>query len=266
MSSTIDFLVRPPLETSGRKVLSALDRSSEALFLPLPRSFDELVVELILGLGYEEFKEEVRRRKLLPEPVESWLRDNRPILERLRELGRRMVTYCYRDDEAFNEGCRTSIRIAMLVLRDSLRERPDVDEWLRELDRERRVREDALEKEANLLREEAVSYKKSTCVAGFEACRLRRILGEEFITRIHYLETPYHFTPLEVLRRMISIKKVSRDMAERLIREHLRFVREYVIPYGVDKSRRVWTVENLSWHPQCSRGWEKTLEDKAGED
>jgi len=257
MRSVIDFIVRPPLPTSGEKVLSALDRSSEALFLPLPRSLDELVVEMVFGLGYDEFVEEVRRRGLLPEPVENWLRENKPILERIRWLGKRMVTYCYRDDIAFSEGCRSSLKMAILALRDSLRERPDVDEWLSELERESRMRAKAIEREAELLKEEASNYNKSTCVAGFEAGRLREKLGEEFSTKIHYVETPYHFTPLEILRREISMGKVSRERAEKLIRQHLRFIHEYVLPYGVDESHRSWTMDNLYWHPRCRKGGEE---------
>lgn len=250
----LEFIVRPSNTQSGEKVLSAIDRKTEALFLPLPRSLDELVVEMAFGMSYEEFVDKVRRHGLLPEPVEGWLREVRPILERIRELGDDMVTFCYRDDGAYVEGCKTSIRLAILTLRDSLRKRPDVDEWLKELWNEWKIRSEALAKEGELLREEASNYSRSTCVAGFEAGSLRKILADEFDTRLHYVGTPYHFTPLEILRREMLLKDVSRERCEQLIREHLRFMHDYVLPRGVDESHRAWTRDNLYWHPSSREG------------
>lgn len=229
--------------------MKEIDRNTEAVFLPLPRSLDELVVEMVLGMSYEEFVEQVRKRALLPEPVESWLRENKPILERVKELNN-MVTYCYRDDSAYAESCRTSLRLAILTLRDSLRKRPDVDEWLNELSKERKARNEALAREADLLREEASNYSMSVCVSGFEACSLRKILGEEFSTKLRYVGTPHHFTPLEILRREMCLKDVSPERAEQLIREHLRFMREYVLTHGFENSHRVWNRDNLYWHPE----------------
>ncbi|GBC69236.1 hypothetical protein HRbin01_00932 [archaeon HR01] len=253
MNPEIDIIVKPSLRTSSEKIIGMLDRSCEAVFLPLPKSLDELVVELVLGLGYEDFVKEVRQRGILPEPVEGWLKANKPILENIKRIGKKMVTYCYKDSKIFYEECNTSLELSLLSLRDSLRNKPDVGKWLEILSNERRLKQEALQRDAEILSDEACVYSRSTCIAGFEGRHIMKMLPPKFKTNLRYVDLPYHFTPLDILRREISRGDISEERAEELIRAHLRYLREYVIPYGLDTAQELWNRENLYWHPAFSR-------------
>jgi len=248
MQSEIGFVVKPPLRKSGKAAAEILHQDCEALFLNLPKTIDHLVAEIPFGLDYGELVEETRRQKLLPEPVEAWLKDSEPILRKLKEIGDKVLTYCYKDPASFAESVRTSHQIALMTVRDSLRGRIDVDEWIEELKKEAVLTRQAIKREAELMESEASAYEKNICLAGFEGKSLRNALKDRFKTWIKYVNQPYCFTPLDVLRREMSIKEVSSDRALYLIKEHLKFIHDYVLTNELDEAYMKWARRKLYWH------------------
>jgi len=250
MRSEIGFIARPPLKRSSSKLAEQLrPEDFEALFLNLPKSIDHLVAELPFGLDYSGLVEDARERKLLPEPVEAWLKDSEPILQRLRSIGDRVLTYCYKDTSAFIEGARTSQQLALLTIRDKLRGRIDAARWMEELEKEADVASAGRQKEFQLLSSEASQYEKNVCIAGLEARILRDELKDSFDTWIKYIDQPYCFTPLEVLRREMVFGKMSRERATKLIEEHIKFVHEYVLLNELDDAYLMWAKKHMYWHP-----------------
>ena len=249
MQKEIGFIVRPPLPKSGREAAKHIQEDYEALFLNLPKTIDHLVAEIPYGLDYEQLVEEIRRKKLLPEPVEAWLKDSKPILQRLKEIGDKILTYCYKDPRSFEHGVRTSHSIALLTIRGRIKNEIEVDKWLEQLKVEMKETEKALEREKETMESEAENYDKSICISSFEGKWLRNQLKEKFKTWIKYIDQPYLFTPLEILRRKLATQgEIEREEAEQLIKEHIRFIHDYVLTNELDEAYLKWAREKLYWH------------------
>ncbi|MDJ0270427.1 MAG: hypothetical protein NXY59_07780 [Aigarchaeota archaeon] len=250
MEKELGILVKPPLKKSSEKAARMLNRDCEALFLNLPKSIDHLVAEIPVGLDYRELVEEARKRKLLPEPVEAWLKDSEPILRKLKELGDSILTYCYKDLTGFEMGVRTSHQIALLTIRDTLRGKIDVKRWLEELKRENEAAREAVKREVEMMESEASVYDKSICLAGVEGRFFHEELKTRFKTWLKYIDQPYFFTPLEILKRELETKgEVSYERAHQLIREHLKFIHDYVLTNELDDAYLKWVRKRFYWHP-----------------
>jgi len=245
----LGFIIKPPLKKSSREAAKLIKEEYEALFLNLPKTIDHLVSEIPYGLEYEELVMEIRRKRLLPEPVEAWLKDSKPILQKLKEIGRKVLTYCYKDPRSFEAGVRTSHNIALLTIRDSLRGEIEVDKWIEQLKWEAEESKKALEREKETMESEAIEYDKSICISGFEGKWLRQELSKFFKTWIRYVDQPYFFTPLEILRRELArFGEIPRERAEQLIREHIRFIHDFVLTNELDEAYIKWAKEKLYWH------------------
>ncbi|MGC8961109.1 MAG: hypothetical protein ACP5K1_01515, partial [Candidatus Bathyarchaeia archaeon] len=72
--------------------------------------------------------------------------------------------------------------------------------------------------------------------------RIRRI-------GLRYIGVPYLFTPLEVLKRLISIKGLSGvpdETIEEYVKLHVGYVRDYVIPSKeFDAGYLKWLIKNF---------------------
>ena len=249
MQKELGFIVKPPLPRSSKEAAKQLNEEYEALFLNLPKTIDHLVAEIPYGLDYDQLVEEIRRKKLLPEPVEAWLKDSKPILQRLKEIGDKILTYCYKDPRSFEHGVRTSHNIALLTIRGRIKNEIEVEKWLEQLRWEVEETRKALEREKQTMETEAQDYDKSICISGFEGKWLRNQLKEKFKTWIKYIDQPYLFTPLEILRRKLATQGgVNEEEAKKLIREHIRFIHDYVLTNELDEAYVKWAKEKLYWH------------------
>jgi len=248
----LGLIIKSPTVVSSISVASYLkSQKFESLFLNLPRSLDELVAEYLMEMKYEDFVEEVRKRKLLPEPVESWLKEYEPLLRNLREKGVEICTFCYKDDKTFELEAKIAVEAALLVLRDSITGKISTDRWLKLLTSQAHTL-DTIRREADYILEESSNYDKSICIAGFEGRELRKYLEKEMETWVKYIGLPYHFTPLEVLRRELYLGKVSEERVRQLVSEHIKFIREMVIPKDLETAISEWTKRMLYWHPSIS--------------
>ncbi|MEM2910742.1 MAG: hypothetical protein QXO01_06745 [Nitrososphaerota archaeon] len=245
----LGLIIKSPTVASSVEAATYLkSQKFESLFLNLPRSLDELVAEYVMGMRYEDLVEEVRKRKLLPEPVESWLREHEPLLKNLREEGVEVCTFCYRDDKAFEVETKNAIETALLVLRDSITEKVSVDRWLKLLASQARTA-NLTRQEADYILDESSNYNKNICIASFEGRELKRYLEQEMETWVKCIGLPYHFTPLDILRREVLLGKASEERIRQLVKEHVKFIREMVVPKDLETAIFEWTKRRLYWHP-----------------
>lgn len=249
MKPSLGLMVKPPTRRGAEEALRAVSAlRPEALFLNLPRSLEGLVSELGRELTYEEFLEEVRSRPGLPEPRGAWIVEHEPILRRLQALGERVEAYCYGDDIAFAERAKAAVEIAILTVRDAIKGEVSVKEWLKVLKREAEAREKALEREVEYVAEAGRGHERIICISGFEAKEMKKGLENRYETWIKYLGQPYHFPPLEVLRRIIARgEELGEAEVESLVKEHIKFIREYVYYMPLLEAMERWTREKLYW-------------------
>ncbi len=248
MKPSLGLVVKPPTKRGVREALKIIRTlRPEALFLNLPKSLEDSVSELSQGMSYEEFLEEVSENSRLPEPRGAWIAEHEPILRELPNLGDVKV-HCYGDDLIFRERAETAVRITLLTFRDAVRDKVSVREWIKILRREASLDEVAVERESEHVAELGQGYERILCISGFEAKELRKRLQNLYETWIKYLGQPYHFQPLDILRRIMEREmEVDEETVEQLIREHIKFIRKYVYYMPLLDAAEKWASEKLYW-------------------
>ncbi len=243
--------MKPPTRRGAIEAVKSIRRlRPEALFLNLPKRMEKYVRKLREEASYEEFMEEVMEDPWLPQPSGAWIKEHEIILKHLPNISEQIDVYCYQDDESFREDAEFALKIALLTVRDAVRGEVKVDEWIDVVKRGVESSERALEREANYISENGSGYGRILCVSGFEAKEMKENLKDLYDTWIKYLGQPYHFPPLEILRRILRRQgEVDDETAEKLVKEHIRFIREYVYYMPFTEAVEKWVAEKLYWMP-----------------
>lgn len=244
------LLIKPPTSKAAIEALQNIRRlRPQAILLNLPVNIEVLLNSYSKGeIGYDDLQESLY--ELLPEPAGAWIKEFNVLLRELPSIGELTDVYCYIDGEAFNREASASIEIAILTIRSIIRERIDVKEWVKAL--EKSILGDAEKWDRMILKiiDIAESYDRVACISGFEGKYIKRRLERAGISSwMKYLGQPYHFTPLEILKRFIMLDRVDEELFERLIREHIRFLREYVYNMSYTEAVEKWVGERLYWLP-----------------
>ncbi len=130
------LVLSPNMKTSSMKASRLLEDIGirfETLLLNLPVEMEEELMELARGsLSADEFVEEARRRRVIPEPVGAWEYSARPMLEALPRIAGKfpgLSTRCYGSSEREFASVNAAVRIAKLTLRTVLRGSVEVEKW-----------------------------------------------------------------------------------------------------------------------------------------
>ena len=248
MGAEVEIIVMPPSMRASKEAAAELKRiKPDVVMLNLPENISDLVQDLASeDLEYEDFIEKIGER--LPSPAEAWLKGYEHILLELRELERSPDVYCYGDLVSFEVEARRAVEVARLTLRTMITGRVDADEWLKLLSEERRIIEAGSIREAEKVASTLIRYERAACISEHAPTHLKaRLAREGMMTRVRYVGQPYHFTPLEILRRKIVKGGVSREEVEALVKEHVKFIREYVYHKPLLEALDEWSVRKLYW-------------------
>lgn len=248
MGAEFEIIVKPPSMRASKEAAAELKRiEPDAVMLNLPENISDLVQDLASeSIGYEDFIEKVGER--LPSPAEAWLKGYEHLLLELRELMRGPDVYCYGDLVSFEVEAKRAVEVARLTLRTIITGRVDADEWLKLLSEERRIIEASSIREAEKVAGTLIRYEKAACISEHAPTHLKaRLAREGIMTRVRYVGQPYHFTPLETLRRKIAKGSASREEIEALVKEHVKFIREYVYRKPLLEAHDEWSVKKFYW-------------------
>lgn len=229
----IEILAAPNLRTSYMKTVGYLkEMDHDSLFLNFPENLEPLVRDLGENrLSYRVFIEEVRERKLLPEPINGWRYTAEPILKSLRVVKlyrRELEIHCYKDVNYNLLSADIATKIARLTLRATMTSRINVEDWKDILRKGMSYRREALEIEADSIHEKA--GHRSVCVSGLNGRNLeQRLIGKGLRVSLIEIEEFYHPTPLEILEERLSKGDMPNEEAEALVKEHLKYVRDYIL-------------------------------------
>jgi len=77
-------------------------------------------------------------------------------------------------------------------------------------------------------------YPDTVCVSGVKGGSVfKQLRNSGHDAQLEYIDLPYYFTPLQILRNKIGLeargKVLTEDRMEGLIREHVGYVREYIL-------------------------------------
>ena len=74
------------------------------------------------------------------------------------------------------------------------------------------------------------------------------LMRSGFHVKIHYVERPYHFTPLIILERLMARGFIADREIERLVRCHLEYIRSYVYKFdNRDRAYYEWVYDKIPW-------------------
>lgn len=241
MMSRIDVLIVPSLRSSAVKASRILaDSEYDVIFLNLPRNLQSLISEYTSGsISLQELISRIDSMRLIPESISSWLYLNEPLLRMLRRTIKPIRAYCYVDVDYYHVLIEAAVKIARLTYKANVTGRIDVNEWIRVLKGHIR-RTEIMEQEA-----EFISLKvrgDSLCITGLSGWRVAKILrGFGHEVKVKSAERLYLFRPLEILEALMESGSLTPRVAEELIREHVRFVRDYVLTSeNLDKAYYLW--------------------------
>jgi len=250
MGGEVGILVKPPSRRAAVEAAEGVRRlRPQALLLGLPEDLEDLIAELASGSGFDEFEQMVERK--FPSSECFLIKEYEPVLKAIPDLSVLVDVCCYKDSASFRRSVEKSVDLAVLTLRAAVSGRVNVEDWLRLLKADVEAAESGLEKEVERISEMAWEYDRVVCISDFTARKIREKLEEEGVKPwIRYLGQPYHFTPLEVLKRKLARGDVDKEEAEELIREHVKFIREYVYRKSFPEAVEEWSEKNLYWIPR----------------
>ena len=142
--------------------------------------------------------------------------------------------YCYLEE--FDKIMNNSIEITILTLRSKITNKINIKEWLDILNQSTIDIENIIE----FINFKA--YGKSLCVTELSAWKLAKKLREfGYDVKIKSIERIYYFKPLEILSILLEKGKINEKIAEELIKEHIRFIYDFVITHeNIDKAYFSW--------------------------
>jgi len=208
-----------------------------AILIPVPRTLQRFIEEYVLGAPYELLVEKIRSSKLISEPLAPWTHIIEPLLCALREMKhkpKQFDIFCYRDPTYEEKSAETAVRISTLTFNAGSTGKIDLEAWRELLESELLVEAEALEREISFTVDVIEDYSDTVFVSGVGGgLVLKRLRTAGYDVQLEYIDLPYYFTPLQILRNEVGLESKGRllteDRMEELIQEHVDYVREYIL-------------------------------------
>ncbi|MCS7097789.1 MAG: hypothetical protein NZ922_02280 [Candidatus Methanomethyliaceae archaeon] len=221
----IQVLLVPNLRKSYEKASLIIEESHfDMLFLNLPRNTQYAISSYCSGkITLNELKE--RLNFLPPEPTNSWIYFFEPILKVLKH-----ETYCY--IESYDDFAKITSEILVLTFRSIVTGKINLREWI-----------ELLKPKSMDFEVEFISHRargKCLCISDIHGWNLAHgIRKYDHKVSIKSVERLYFLKPLESLCLLIERGKL--DMAEALIKEHIKFISEFVLKSNnIDEAYFSW--------------------------
>jgi len=252
--SSIDLLLSPNLRTSNMKASKLLQEKSsryEALLLNFPEEMEDRVVDFASEeISYNELLDDIRKYSLIPKPEGSWEYAVKPILEILPQLARsfpNLAILCYGNRENEFRSMEVAVWMTRLTLRTTLTGEVEHVSWREMLQASLEVDMDATVNEAEKIFRKA--RDSSICLSDLGGRRFKKVLGRAGLdVKVLYTENIYHFTPLMILKRKISLRAVEDQELERLVQSHVEYIRSYIYKFrNRDRAHFEWMYDKIPW-------------------
>jgi hypothetical protein len=234
----VSVLAVPKLRKSFTKAAGYIrEKECNAILIPIPRTLQRFIEEYALGAPYGLFVEKVRASKLISEPLIPWMHITEPLLHALREMKhkrKRLEIFCYRDSTYEEKSVETAVKISTLTFNVASTGKIDLDAWRDLLESELLVEAEAFERENSFTVDVVKDYSDTVFVSGVKGGPVfNQLRSAGYDAQLEYIDLPYYFTPLQILRNEIGLesrgKRLTEDRVEELIREHVEYVREYIL-------------------------------------
>lgn len=234
----VHVAIVPPLRSSSKKAAELIkSQRYDVVFLDFPRNLQPIIADHVWGrISLSQMLEKIKAEKLLPEPLGAWLYLNEPILEALACICREV--YCYSDVDHYHMLAEAAVKLANLTARAGAVERVDAEEWMH-------ILKECKKLDASTFEAEYIAIKArgcSLCLAGLGGWKIAKHLrGMGYQVQLRCVERLYILKPLETLEALMEQNKLSPVEAEKLIRQHINFIRCYVLTSeNLDEAYSKW--------------------------
>ena len=233
------------------KILLNLVPRIDCLFLDLPKELESDLRYFINGdLSYDGLVGEIRKRKIMPEPLSSWEYAHRSVIEFRPEVLRSSAgieLFCYGSTEDEFSSMDIASELTRMILRSYLSDTIDVNAWRSAVKKSIELGRRALDSEVKYIACRAKG--DSICLTDMGGFSMKRALSRVGIdVKMIYVETPYHHNPLSILKRKMDRGELGDEDIERLVRCHIDYIREYVFKYeNRDRAYYEWVLDNVAW-------------------
>jgi len=264
----ITVLAAPRLRSSHVMLADhMLQTRYDAVFLMFSRELEEFVRTLAEGFTYNRVIDEIRKLKLVPEPVGAWEYYAEPILKTLSHIKRRnpnLDIYCYESPSYCRVSAEITIKLTLLTYRALATGKIEAAKWRSIVSEQLKLSHEAVGEDAEFIMNRAEEYGRSVCTSGLSGNVFERIFLERGTrTDLLYLNIPYHLKPLEMLeeevRREVGESVTSDDRVEELVKCHLDFIKRYVLlSSNPDEAYYRWVRNEVPWLRLQEQGLGKT--------
>jgi hypothetical protein len=250
----IILVLAPNLKTSSMKttkLLHMIGIQFNTLLLNLPIEMEKALIELSFkGMSIDDFVEETRMKKLIPEPISAWEYSVRPILDALPKIAKRfpsLIIRCYGDSKQEFASVNMAVEIARLTLRTMIRSCVNIGEWKEKLLHSLNVDSEIRKSQLEEIIKRAMGI--TICLTDMGGRCLRdNLTSLGFHVKIRYIEGLYHFTPLMILERLLAKDFVTDEDIERLVRCHIEYIKSYVYKFdNRDRAYYEWVFDKIHW-------------------
>jgi len=246
--TTAGVLIRPPTTRATNETIDLLKHLEfDAIFIDLPRSFECYLLDYLKHKNFDLFVNQVCETMPPEDFPSSTIRSYEKLLSAICHLVRSRKVHCYGSVLKNKYESELAYYTAQLTLHDSITGKISIDKWLSILSSRNYNFAEWIKDEAEYVASEAEKYHAAICIAGYDGFILKKHLSNYFKSWIKYTGQPFHFPPIYVLTRIMNIKSLDQEEIAKLIKEHIRFIREFIIPYGLEDGLELWSRKKLYW-------------------
>lgn len=256
---TLIILSTPSLRGSIKKVVEYLrEVSFDRLFLPFPETLTSLFLKFVYGeISFRKFLSTASERNYLPEPIGCFRYLYEPLIKAIPLLKTRLPRLevaCYKDPDSIFKVNEFAAYKASLTLYTAVSGRVKIREWKELLKGEFKLDKTSIYNTAYRVIRSYHPLACTICVAHLEGRHLFEALKRRIPqVKLRYIGIPYFFTPLEVLKRLASIKGLSKipdEIIEKCVRLHADYIRNYIVPSEeLDIGYLKWLIKRFKTFP-----------------
>ncbi|MEM2122040.1 MAG: hypothetical protein QXE79_00195 [Candidatus Bathyarchaeia archaeon] len=255
MDLTLKIICTPSLRSSLRRLVEYLEGDFfDRLLLPFPEALNPLLIKFINGEeSFDELLEEASGKGCILEPTGYFKYLYEPLIRAMPILKRRLPRLditCYRDSESIAKMNELAVHKASLTLYTAINGKVKIREWRGLFEEELKSDTASIHEAVNNIIRSYNPFSHVICAAHLEGRHLyERLRGRIRSISLKYMGLPYFYTPLEALKRLISIKGLSGvtdEAIEEGVKLHVGYVRDYVIPSKeLDMGYLRWLIKNF---------------------
>lgn len=245
---SIYVIVRPPTKRATIETVKFLEQLEfDVVFIDLPREFECYISDYLRHKNFDVFIKKISEIMPVEMVPASAIRGYEDLLRALCYLSHGRPIYCYVSNLKNRIETEFAYLSAQLVLHDIITEKISIDKWVNLLSLSISNFDKWIKEEAEYIAYESSMHNIAICIAGYDGSALKKQLSNYCESWIKYTGQPFHLPPLQTLIRMMSMRKATQQEIVRLIKEHICFIRDFIIPYGLEDGLELWSRKKLYW-------------------